>query len=336
MKTKVHFVLAGLLLMGCNNQDPGTATSSSEALTASDVAVARVTRFARNEAQVTDKLAKLVGAVGGASGMTPGMRSHQATVALPGRAMQARFDVDIGDDDRLKGIHESHDDSFEVFDNSIRPASATGADLTIEQATAAFEASYGQLVASGVVDPTRLRRADAITRIVHAAEGDQNGMRRSWINEHIFFVPLTIGGIRVGTTEGEYGLNIHVHRSGKIRRIALSGAGIAANEPGSVSLSQSVNRAERKTPAETTAVAQLGASEVHSLGLRYVVNEDATAADDLVARDLLLVSPTSTGPSGETVHGKAYLVSYAVNDPSDAVDISPKPGTLGPNAVLSK
>jgi len=316
--------------MSCASQaqEPGS-DSSSQAIAADEVPVARVTRPARAQAQVATTLSRLVDAfVGSPSAL--GLRLRYTAVAVTD-VPQTRFDADIGDDDALKGRYESRDDSFEVFDSSIHPTTPAAGDLGDAYATKIFMASFARLVSAGLIDPSRVRVADVVTRRVHASEGDQGGLRRTWIDEHAFFVPLTIDGIHVGTTEGEYGLHINIHRSGKLRRVALSGAAIAANEPGAVARARTVKRAQRAIPAEAVARAKIGAADIRPLGLRYLVNENAVQSEDLIARDLLWVSPTGVGASGEVLHGKAYIVSSAVNDAGDSVEISPPPGAFGPN-----
>lgn len=62
-----------------------------------------------------------------------------------------------------------------------------------------FVAVHASMVSSGLIDGARIRIADVVLRKLHASECDQSGVRRTWIDEHIFFVPLTVDGIRVGT-----------------------------------------------------------------------------------------------------------------------------------------
>jgi hypothetical protein len=127
---------------------------------------------------------------------------QQTSVVTPGGSIQARFDADIGDDDRLQARYESRDDSFEVFDTSLHPGTPGALELSTADATKMFAATFNSLSAAGLIDPSRLRPADVVTRQVHASEGDQSGLRRTWIDEHAFFVPLTISGVHVGTMEG--------------------------------------------------------------------------------------------------------------------------------------
>jgi hypothetical protein len=329
MNTRFYITLASVLAVGCQDSPELAAESSIQAASASELAVARITRPARTEADVTARLSGVVRVFGGPA-TAPTLRLAHTPVAQVGRSTQARFDADIGDDDTLKGRYESRDDSFEVFDTTLSPITPATRELDDEAASAQFTAIYGRLVSAGVVDPARVRAVDVIARQAHASEGDQNGLRRTWIAEHAFFVPLTLNGVRIGTAQGEYGLHINVHRSGRLRRIALSGAAIAAGEPGALTTPRTVRRAERTTPAEVIARGTVGNAEIRPLGLRYLLDEGATGSQDLIARDLLWVSPTGVGPEGEVVHGKAYVVSYAVNDAGDAVELSPPPGALGP------
>jgi hypothetical protein len=217
-----------------------------------------------------------------------------------------------------------------VFDTTLSPITPAAREIDGQEASAQLTAILGRLVGAGILDPARVRAADVVARKVHASEGDERGLRRTWIAEHAFFVPLTLHGVRIGTVQGEYGLHVHVHRSGRLRRIALSGAAVAASEPGALTTPRAVRRVARTTPAEVIARGTIGNAEIRPLGLRYLLDEGATGSQDLIARDLLWVSPSGVGPDGEVVRGKAYVVSYAVNDAGDAVELSPPLGALGP------
>ena len=328
-KTPLYITLIGLLAAGCQGSAEPALVASVQAASADDIAVARVTRPVRSDGDVTARLSGLVRVFGG-SAVAPPLRLTRTVIAQGGRATQARFDADIGADDTLKGRYESRDDSSEVFDTTLDPIAPVAREIDGGEAGAQLGQILGSLVSAGVIDPARARVADVVARQVHASEGDQTGLRRTWIAEYAFFVPLTIGGVRIGSTEGEYGLHINIHRSGRVRRIALSGAAIAASEVGALTTPRTVHRVQRTTPAEVVARGTLGNAEIRPLGLRYLVDEGATGSQDLIARDLLWASPTSAGPDGEEVHGKAYVVSYAVDDARDAVEFSPPPGTLGP------
>lgn len=69
-----------------------------------------------------------------------------------------------------------------------------------------------------------------------------------------YFIPLSVGGVRVGTLGREYGPVGNVHRSGLVRQIGVVGAVIAADEPGAVGIVRNTARLVRTTDVETRVV----------------------------------------------------------------------------------
>jgi hypothetical protein len=323
--------LAAAALIGCSSETGESDTQAvSQPATAAPAALFRVNRPARADAEVADRLAALASAFGqrvtGSS-----LRVSRSNIDVPGEAHHARVDAELSTVANMFGRYETRDDSIEVYDNTPNKMAPSASDLSKDAATKVFAAALDRLTSAGLVDASRVQSAGAVVREIHASEGNNTGVQKHWVDEYAFFAPLSLNGIHVGTFSDEYGVWINVHRSGKVRRIQISGLAIAAAESGAVTPAGSVASVARAASGVAAAArSKLGTSDVEDIGQRYVVNENAAGPEVLTPRRLSRVVPMGSGPAGETIRGKAYVASYAVNDGSGDVLISPAPGRLGP------
>jgi hypothetical protein len=228
--------------------------------------------------------------------------------------------------------YETENDSFEAYDTrSMGEPGPSASDISLDAAKKIFADKLAQLQAAGLVSSKIVTGQEIQTHEVHCAEGsNQEGLRRDWIDEWVLFAPASIEGIHVGTLDQEFGVVANVHKSGRIRRIEIAGAAISADEPGVITVTGTAVAAKRPTPADQLAKAKLGAQAlIKPSTRRYVTDDRGNGA--AVPRELLTVNPAGTGADGATIYGKAYVVSYAIDNASDQIDVWPPVGDPGPN-----
>lgn len=328
LRTVPLAVQAGLILLGCAGDDLRESQVEAQALAAADLPVVRVNAPGRSSTQVADKMAALATAFGKtASGRDLAVK--RTDLPMLGNVRHARHETEVAGAPGVFARYETENDAFEVYDvGSMGETAPSASDIDANAARKVFSANLEKLYAGGLVSRDAVTGSELVTREVHCTEGDDKGVKRDWIDEYLIFAPTTIGGTRVGTTSRDYGVTMNVHKSGRVRRIEITGAAITASEPNTVAVVRSVKHVQRANSNEALAKGKFGADAlVKSAGLRYIADE--LASGELVPRDVLKVHPAGRGPKGEQVYGKAYTVSLAVDDASDNLDISPKPGDTG-------
>ena len=315
------------------NPTPSSQTveeARSAIVTSDAVPAVRFARPTRSEVEVSQGIGRIA-AILSPSAHAVAVRQDRMPLAANAKVQEVRFDLDF-DKPTLKGRHGSRDDSFEVYDNQFETTTPQPSDVDSATALRISTGVFNRLLSQGALDGTRSSISDMVMRQVHALQRSYpEGTTREWVDEYVFFVPTKVAGIPVGTEVQEYGVTVNVHKSGNVQRIEISGAALAANEPGAAIVTKSVRRAVRAQSGEIETKAIFGQhSIVQSLGQRFVVDENATGGD-LVLRTLFQVSPVGVGQAGEQVVGKAFVASNAVDSTAPLL-VSPTAGFVGPNS----
>lgn len=306
--------------------------STSSVANAQTLPVVRISAPARGDGSIAGKMTALANAM--SIDVAPGaLTLHRATLPVLGQVSHARYEAALDNAPGVYTRYETQDDSFEVYStNALGEPAPAATDIAKDAAIQIFDDTLESLYSSGVLNRSNVSRKDLVVREIHCSEGDQSGLRRDWIDEYLLFAPATIEGVHIGSMEREYGVTVNVHKSGQVRRIEISGAAIAASEPGTIGTVRQVQRAQRTTDLDALAKGALGSESLISrIGLRYVADELASGV--LVPRDLVKVYPARPGDvavDGQPLYGKAYMVSLAIDDASDRIDVFPPIGDPGP------
>jgi hypothetical protein len=345
MKNSFGIVLlggVGLVLAACSTATDGggptESLSKNVALVAGSGDSFPVIRFkpeVASQATVAESLAKIAGAMGHPVKSSDVQLRDSLTIAGKD-GDNLRMDMAVDASASLLGRYESADDSFEVFEAAAPAMKPEPSDIDETRARAIFESTLRSLQASGVVSPERSKASDVTTRAFYAAEGNQDGAKRKWVNEYVFFVPTKINGVGVGIFSREYGLWINVHRSGRVRRIELSGTSATAPDGSTISVVRSVARAATPPPSvENATKAAFKDSTTEPLGLRLVL-ENVPSSGEVAPRELFRVVPLNTASDGTQFRSKAFVASYPLADDGAEITISPTPGSHGSDPGAEK
>lgn len=238
-----------------------------------------------------------------------------------------RVELTVNAEEGVFAVYESLNDSLEVFasvgNRGVRPAET----ILKDAARAIFEEVFRKLVDRGVIRPDRAEVRRAELHEVHAAEGTEEGVLRQWVDEYAFFVPLKVDGIEVGTLNRRFGVWINVHRSGKIRRVELTGLGLLSPDGFGI-IRLPATRGTVPEPNVTKFVADaIGEARLYDLGVRLLLPRNVSDFDEeILPHRLFSVVPKISGPGVEqTLNGKAMVASYALGDSANTLTISPPP-----------
>lgn len=226
----------------------------------------------------------------------------------------------------------SHVDLLEAYDADIRPPTSLKSgkpiieSITRERADRMFQETFDSLLSAGLVSSDRALTDNIRLKGLRATFGRTGETATTeWIEEYMYFVPLTIEGIGVGTYYKEFGITVNVHRSGKIRRIEISGMGIASNKEGLVKVAGQVRQIPRKLDIrQSLASLFLNVSvTINPVGTRYILTP-MTLGRANIPRKLYTVSPTFNTADGKEFHAPYYIASYAIDDANSKPRLIPK------------
>lgn len=256
------------------------------------------------------------------------LKLETLSVVLPGGIQHSRQESAVQEQTELWARYETLGDSFEVYTTrSLGEAAPSASDVSEDAARTVYLSVVERLYASGLVAKARVDTSNTVTRRITCAEGNEKGLIRSWVDEYLFFVPVTIDGIALDAKEREIGVSVNVHKSGSVRRIEIVGAAIASGDDGTVV--RSVESVQRAVTLEAAAESQVGPSRIESRGVRYILDEFA-GGGEVTPRETVVAFARQTGPAGESYFSKGFTVSSAVDDASGRISVSPTPGDLGP------
>jgi hypothetical protein len=130
----------------------------------------------------------------------------------------------------------------------------------------------------------------------------------------------------------EYGVSINVHRSGKIRRIAIGAARVAADELGAVVRGRSTVRVGRRDADVANWIhTRFPDASIRPLGVRHVVSFE-NGASDVTPRELFDVAPRFTESDATIVESKHFTAGYPVDAATAEPTLWPEPGAIPPEA----
>jgi hypothetical protein len=262
----------------------------------------------RSEDEIKRKTAALLGVFAGGSGVAASDVSA-ATLAANRIALSAT--------NRVPGVRANYDadtDSFEAVDVELARV-RDGVEVSEADARKKFEAALASLVAANVVSEGDYVPADArVSRVIQGIGSSTGGAPVESTKEYRFFVPRKIGGIVVNDGgQHDIGVRIMVHRSGALRGIRVSGAGVKPSMGNATTRQIAVDSLDKRVESDFPN------SEITPLGLRY-----SLGASGAEPRQVYKVSRREL-MDGVVVHARAQMVYYSATNASLPPEIWPKP-----------
>jgi hypothetical protein len=343
----IVMVVVALASAACNGvnetSQAGIAHQSKAALSTTvprQLSLVDVSKPARSDEEITRKAAPMLQLL---LGRDPGALAvgseveKVTTLAATSESFHRKFiemtastEVSTEISTEVRATYNSRDDALET--TYLEPRRDHDPDkgvATKDEAQKLFMEAYERLASAGLFERDRLPLAGVVYRTRRQSEGTSTqGILRSWIAEHLFFVPIEMNGAHVGDETREFGLMISVHKSRKIVRIQLSGMATANSEPGALVARATVDNVLGGQKAHDLSASVYPGAKVRDLGLRYVLPLGLSGSM-IAPRQLVGVAPPLLGEHSGG-YGKEYVFAYDVTGVAKSPDVWPKPGSLAP------
>jgi hypothetical protein len=327
-------LLASLIAFACSNAPRSGAGDFDELATSRPTAstIKKVAWLVRTPVRDNADVASIVSSVAPSLGLKA---TAEVIVQDVSQEASRRVEMRVANGDEMFAVYESARDSIEVFthvgNRGVEPASP----ISPSGARVKFAQIYDALEDKGVVSSDRVSREDVELHEVGAAQGDRDGLHRTWVDEYAFFAPVKLGGVELGTPTSRYGIWASIHRSGKIRRIELIGTAFLSSSGGNAVASDQVTEVDiQPTPdVDAFVLSVVGVARIEPLGVRLLVPSNLSDLDEKIEPHRLFQAiPRIVFPeTGEVGNGKAYSISYSLVDAGGKLNIFPKPLDYGPN-----
>jgi len=228
----------------------------------------------------------------------------------------------------IKVSHVDGNDSLQVLDETVTRDTRSTADVGPSATGATFLSVFKSLVASGAVSSVGLDPASANLAKLMQGEGVSGQSPLERVKEYVYRVPRMLNGIEVFGA----GVDVSVHRNGKLARVKLYGPTVhsqiaADGSETPTAVGGTFTAALGQAAADKRAKAEHPNTIVKSIGLRYWLPEGASQAVVAPAY-LYLVTPVAT-LDGEQVKGRGFYVGYSTRDAGAAPTVWP---SAAPNA----
>jgi hypothetical protein len=238
-------MLVTLACVACNGVDEAAPTSAvRQGKAALSTTVPRrlslvdVSKPARSDQDIIRKATPMVRLLLGRDPGTLAMASEVEKVTARSATSESFHNKHIlmTANAEVRATYNSRDDTLETTHlEPRRDHDPNKGVATKDEAQEVFVNAYEQLASAGLFERDRLPLAEVTYRTRRQGVGKATqGLFKSWIAEHVFFVPIQIDGAHVGDETREFGLLISVHKSKKVVRIQLSGMAMAHSEPGAL------------------------------------------------------------------------------------------------------
>jgi hypothetical protein len=254
-----------------------------------------------------------------ASGLASVLSNATVSAAqlTPERAALEARDWTADVNQRSMSVHyEPSFDMLTVIDNSVAEDEESTKDIGVDAAREMLRGALAGLIDRGVVEASLDADTAEVRQLVEGGGwvGEKPTER---VKEYCFYVPLVVDGARVRKGNQEAGARIAVNRDGRLSSLRIAG-------PISHTSNGQAARQVTDEAIEARLAADFPNASIRRFGLSYVF-DDADGAKAVLPRQAYYVSQRHT-VAGRSIHARAQVVSYALDNPASAYRAWPTPG----------